>query len=177
MSPEVIEITFKRNRKSYFFNSNDLDLRIGQYVIVEVEKGIDLGRITQTGRLVMLKDIKDEPKIVLRKASSNDLEKMKEKHGQTAEISRDLAAPCSLTGGKLLPGLPVAPGAVQLASPEQFEIRDTDQRLVVVVSGEVCVSRTPVMTKTRASAAGTAHCKAVVRHCTTGLVPPRRLPI
>jgi cell fate regulator YaaT (PSP1 superfamily) len=84
MSPEVIEITFKRNRKSYFFNSNDLDLRIGQYVIVEVEKGIDLGRITQTGRLVLLKDIKDEPKMVLRKASLNDLEKMKENRCEEA---------------------------------------------------------------------------------------------
>jgi cell fate regulator YaaT (PSP1 superfamily) len=76
MSPEVVEVTFKRNRKCYFFNSNDIDLKIGDSVIVEVDKGEDMGQITQTGRLVMLKDIKNEPGNVVRKAESTDTEKL-----------------------------------------------------------------------------------------------------
>lgn len=76
MSPDVVEVTFKRNRKSYFFNSNDIDLKIGEYAIVEVDKGEDMGQITQTGRLVMLKDIKNEPGNVLRKAGPEDTEKL-----------------------------------------------------------------------------------------------------
>ena len=76
MSPEVVETSFKRNRKGYFLNSQELDIKIGDYVIVEVDKGIDLGFVTQTGRLVMLKDMKDEPKKIVRSANSEDLEKM-----------------------------------------------------------------------------------------------------
>ena len=76
MSPEVVETTFKRNRKAYFLNPAELTLKPGDYVIVEVEKGIDLGQVTQVGRLLMLKDMKDEPKKVMRRASESDMQKM-----------------------------------------------------------------------------------------------------
>jgi cell fate regulator YaaT (PSP1 superfamily) len=76
MLSEVIEATFKRNRKGYFLNSDELEVQLGDYVIVEVDKGIDLGFVTQLGRLVMLKDMKNEPKKILRLASNDDLEKM-----------------------------------------------------------------------------------------------------
>ena len=78
MSPEVVEVTFKRNRKAYFFNSNDIDLKLHDYAIVEVDKGEDMGQVTQTGRLVMLKDIKNEPGNVIRKAGPEDTEKLTE---------------------------------------------------------------------------------------------------
>jgi cell fate regulator YaaT (PSP1 superfamily) len=78
MSPEVVEVTFKRNRKNYYFNSNGIVLLMGDYVVVEVEKGEDLGQITQIGRLVMLKDIKQEPGNILRKATDEDTEKLKD---------------------------------------------------------------------------------------------------
>ncbi len=76
MSPEVVEVTFKRNRKNYYFNSNDIDLKTGDSAVVEVDKGEDLGQITQTGRLVMLKDIKQEPGNILRKAKNLNIEKL-----------------------------------------------------------------------------------------------------
>ncbi len=76
MSPEIVETTFKRSRKGYFLNSAELELSIGDFVIVEVEKGVDMGQVTQVGRLVMLKDMKDEPKTILRKAEQADQEKM-----------------------------------------------------------------------------------------------------
>jgi cell fate regulator YaaT (PSP1 superfamily) len=78
MSPEVVEVTFKRNRKGYFFNSNDIELKINDYAVVEVDKGEDLGQVTQTGRLVMLKDIKNEPGNVIRKAGPDDTGKLVE---------------------------------------------------------------------------------------------------
>jgi cell fate regulator YaaT (PSP1 superfamily) len=76
MSPEIIEISFKRNRKGLFINSNEIELNLNDYAIVEVDKGIDMGRVTQIGRLVLLKEMKDEPKSVIRKASVNDIDKM-----------------------------------------------------------------------------------------------------
>jgi cell fate regulator YaaT (PSP1 superfamily) len=77
MSPEVIELSFKRNRKGLFLNPCDIKLKIGEYVIVEVDKGIDLGKVTQIGRLVMLKNIKENPKNIIRIAEHDDLETMK----------------------------------------------------------------------------------------------------
>ena len=75
MLPEIVEVAFKRNRKCYYFNPNEIDLKIGDSVIVEADKGEDMGQITQIGRLVMLKDIKNEPGSVIRKAEPKDLEK------------------------------------------------------------------------------------------------------
>ena len=76
MSPEIIEVMFKRNRKGFFLNSHELPLKIGDFVIVEAEKGIDMGKVSQTGRLVMLKDIRTEPKNVIRLAAEEDLQKV-----------------------------------------------------------------------------------------------------
>ena len=78
MSPEVVEVTFKRNRKNYFLNTNDIDFSVGEFAIVEVDKGEDLGMVTLMGRLVMIKDIKQEPKKIIRKATTEDIEKLKE---------------------------------------------------------------------------------------------------
>ncbi len=82
MLPEVVETTFKRNRKGFFINSEELDIKIGDYVIVEVDKGVDLGFVTQLGRLVMLKNIKDEPKKIVRGANPEDLEKMEKNRAE-----------------------------------------------------------------------------------------------
>lgn len=90
MSPEIVETTFKRNRKGFFLNSEELNINIGDYVIVEVDKGIDLGLITQIGRLVMLKNMKDEPKKIVRGANSEDLDKM-EKNRHEEEIAFHIA--------------------------------------------------------------------------------------
>jgi cell fate regulator YaaT (PSP1 superfamily) len=85
MSPEIVETSFKRNRKGYFLNSEELDLKIGDYVIVEVDKGIDLGSVSQLGRLVMLKDMRDEPKKIKRKATDEDMEKMNKNRQEEAK--------------------------------------------------------------------------------------------
>ncbi len=75
MSPELIEVVFKRNRKGFYLNVAEIPLKIGDPVIVEAEKGVDMGTVSQTGRLVMLKDIRSEPKSVLRVAAEEDIQK------------------------------------------------------------------------------------------------------
>jgi len=44
----VVEVAFKGNRRGYF-NSADPELRAGTYVLVEVERGRDLGRVLSVG--------------------------------------------------------------------------------------------------------------------------------
>jgi cell fate regulator YaaT (PSP1 superfamily) len=44
----IVEVTFKGNRREYFASEDD-DVTISQYVIVEADRGEDIGRVTATG--------------------------------------------------------------------------------------------------------------------------------
>ena len=48
-----VEVSFKNGRKS-FYKSNNLDLKIGQKVVVEAENGFDIGMISLKGELVTI---------------------------------------------------------------------------------------------------------------------------
>jgi cell fate regulator YaaT (PSP1 superfamily) len=47
-APQTVEVTFKGNRRGYF-NSTDETLHARDYVVVEAERGQDLGRVTALG--------------------------------------------------------------------------------------------------------------------------------
>ena len=51
MELEIVEVQFKRERKEYYFNKDNLDLKVGDYVVVEVDRGEDLGRVAEIGEL------------------------------------------------------------------------------------------------------------------------------
>jgi cell fate regulator YaaT (PSP1 superfamily) len=92
MSPEMIEVGFKRTRKGYYINYHRLDLTIGEFVIVEAEKGVDLGRILQIESGSILRNIKEEPKIILRKASKEELEQLdknRENEGAAFDVGKE----------------------------------------------------------------------------------------
>jgi cell fate regulator YaaT (PSP1 superfamily) len=52
--PQVVEIGFKGNRRDYF-TTDTVDLRPGDYALVEVERGQDLGRVRTVGGLAAKK--------------------------------------------------------------------------------------------------------------------------
>lgn len=86
----IVEIRFKGGRKEFFRNNDDLDLEIGDPVIVDVPNGYHLGNVSLRGELVRLqilkKKIKDEEiRDIYRKASARDLDKFKEV--QTKEMA------------------------------------------------------------------------------------------
>lgn len=78
---KIMEVRFKGGRKEFFRNSNNLDLNIGDPVIVEVPNGHHLGHISMTGELVRLqmkkKGVADDGNIkeIYRIAGQKDLEK------------------------------------------------------------------------------------------------------
>tara|TARA_B100000945_G_C20393459_1_gene603579 strand:- start:315 stop:1490 length:1176 start_codon:yes stop_codon:yes gene_type:complete len=79
----LIEVQFKSDRKGFYVNNKDLELKPGDLVAVEGEKsGHDIGKITMIGELVALqmarkkRDIKTNPlKKVYRIANERDKEK------------------------------------------------------------------------------------------------------
>ncbi|MFN0274477.1 MAG: stage 0 sporulation family protein [Chitinophagales bacterium] len=97
----IHEVSFKNGlRKGFFVNKNKLDVMTGDMVAVETESGYDVGKISLSGELVKLQmkkrkaDIKGEYPKILRKAHTNDLQKLVEARsmeGATMLRSRVLA--------------------------------------------------------------------------------------
>jgi cell fate regulator YaaT (PSP1 superfamily) len=78
MTPEIVEVSFKRNKRLPYFNPKELKIKPGDYVMVEAEKGIDIGVVSKTGRLVSFADITGTPRAIIRKAVDDDLSRLKE---------------------------------------------------------------------------------------------------
>ena len=74
----LIEVSFKRNRKIYCSNKDKLDVNIGDFVVIEVEKGFDLGCVTKMEFDDPDFEMKSEPPRIVRKASENDLQRLDE---------------------------------------------------------------------------------------------------
>jgi cell fate regulator YaaT (PSP1 superfamily) len=72
----VVEIIFKGRRREYFANAKDLPLREGDYVIVQAERGEDLGRVHHSSEWVKAAIGPDGLKAVLRPARPEDLTRL-----------------------------------------------------------------------------------------------------
>ena len=82
----LIEVQFKRDRKDFYINNENLDLNSGDWVAVQGDKsGHDIGKVTMKGELVALqikrknRDVEKEPiKKLYRIASESDMQKWKD---------------------------------------------------------------------------------------------------
>jgi len=81
----VVEVRFKRACKAYRFDAGDLELRPGDIVIVEVEKGIGMARVVRGPLEVDEKNIDRRLKKVVRKADKVDLEREEFNSGRERE--------------------------------------------------------------------------------------------
>lgn len=76
--PIWIEVSFKNGRKD-FFQSPNIDLRMGEKVVVKTANGFDVGMISLTGKLVSVQMKLYKRKTIdfqiLRKASEKDIQK------------------------------------------------------------------------------------------------------
>ncbi|MCX7725430.1 MAG: hypothetical protein N2053_01145 [Chitinispirillaceae bacterium] len=90
---KIVEVSFKGTQKDIYHNKNELELTIGDYVIVEAERGVNLGKVSLVGQLVKLKkDKEDQLKNIVRKATEADLEilaKNKEKEKSAFALCKE----------------------------------------------------------------------------------------
>ena len=70
----IIGIRYKKAGKIYFFDNNDIDVVIGDNVIVETEDGYDYGEVVVPKRIIETKSDKDLRGKVVRKATKMDTE-------------------------------------------------------------------------------------------------------
>ena len=73
---EIVEILFKGERKDVFVNLSTIPLNIGEHVIVQVERGEDMGRVLQKGALAEGKGRCRHLKQVVRKATEEDMARL-----------------------------------------------------------------------------------------------------
>ena len=90
----LVEVQFKRDRKDFYINTDNIDLNSGDWVAVQGDKsGHDIGKVTMKGELVALqikrknRDVEKDPiKKLYRIASENDLQKWKDAVANEDEI-------------------------------------------------------------------------------------------
>jgi cell fate regulator YaaT (PSP1 superfamily) len=71
---KIVEVVFKGERRAIYRNRNELDISENDYVVVEAERGSDLGKVSLVGSLVRLKRGKGETRSIIRLALPEDKE-------------------------------------------------------------------------------------------------------
>jgi cell fate regulator YaaT (PSP1 superfamily) len=89
---KLVEVVFKGERRAIYRDRNDLEIAQGEHVVVEAERGFDMGKASLVGSLVKLKRGKGETRSIIRKAIESDLEalqKNKEKERSAFKICKE----------------------------------------------------------------------------------------
>ncbi|RKY79040.1 hypothetical protein DRQ12_04670 [candidate division KSB1 bacterium] len=82
---DILEVVFKGNRKEYFSNPQQFPFVVGDYAIVEADRGEDLGKVIQVECILPQGKSASELKKILRKPSKKDLERLAENRRLEAE--------------------------------------------------------------------------------------------
>lgn len=78
MQVEVVGVKFRSSNNIYSFNPNGLDVKVGDYVIVETEKGSELGKIFREKETIDPSTLSSALKNVLKIATKEMVEKADE---------------------------------------------------------------------------------------------------
>ena len=82
---DVAGVRFKEAGRIYYFTPGDLDLEVGEYVVVETARGLELGTVVVAPGQVIANELDEELKPVLRHATSEDVAQ----HGEWRVKERD----------------------------------------------------------------------------------------
>ena len=72
---EVADVSFRNAGKSYFFSPNGLSLSVGDRVIVETSRGLEIGAVVLPNHKIESSKITPPLRKILRKAPEQDVEK------------------------------------------------------------------------------------------------------
>ena len=90
-----VEVVFKGERKEIYANPQQFPFKVGDYVIVEADKGEDLGIVNQVGALLTIKKKDTKLKSILRKPDPEDLKKLqenREKEKKAFKVCKEMIA-------------------------------------------------------------------------------------
>lgn len=93
----VIQVGFKSHRKDFFENKHNLHVRVGEFVIVQAETGVDLGLVTMTD--VVPPDTGKPIKTFVRIANPDEVKRLDENRAderRAGEIFKQKVSKCGL---------------------------------------------------------------------------------
>ncbi len=83
MESNIVELKFKGQRREVFANPGNIQFRVGDYAVVQADKGIDLGRINHLSGLTKAKSEDGKRlKEILRKCNSQDIRQHEDNKGK-----------------------------------------------------------------------------------------------
>jgi len=86
---ELVEVVFKGNRRAIYYNSHKIPVAWGDYVIVEADKGVDLGRVGTIGDSLRAKRKAIKRKEVIRQADERELRRWRQLRPREEDAHRD----------------------------------------------------------------------------------------
>lgn len=92
---EVVGIRFKRAGRVYYFDPAGIELNVGESVVVETERGPELGKVVISPKQVLSSEITEPLKPVLRKAAEEDIRKrdeLRDKEREALEQCQEMSA-------------------------------------------------------------------------------------
>jgi len=75
---EVVQVKIREAGKVAYYDIAQLKLSIGDYVIVEADRGLEYGQVISEVEKVMDKDVEDVVRNVLRLSTAHDMRQIKE---------------------------------------------------------------------------------------------------
>ena len=75
---EVVGVRFKRAGKVYYFDPAGIEVNVGEWVVVETGRGLELGKVVISPKQVLSSEITEPLKEVVRKAEPEDVKHMEE---------------------------------------------------------------------------------------------------
>ncbi len=92
----IVQVEFKGERTDYFVNAKDLSIDVGDYVVVQVERGRDMGKIIRSGPdLEKITHVRTVTQEILRKATDDDMtsfEENKRKENEARKVCEEKIA-------------------------------------------------------------------------------------
>lgn len=83
---QVIAVRFKTAGKKYFFDPRDLDLKIGDKVLVETVRGIEFGEVVSGIKTVSKAEVFLPIKPIIRKATEEDIQRYQQNKAEEPHI-------------------------------------------------------------------------------------------
>ncbi len=84
--PRIVGVRLRHAGQFYDFDAADMDLRVGDWVVVETSRGQDLGQVLFAPSEVAAENVRGELKPVVRLANESDLRRMERSREKEAEV-------------------------------------------------------------------------------------------
>lgn len=85
---QVCGIRFLDSGQTFYFDPRGLELKIGDWVVVETSRGKEAGRVAIAPHQIRTSQLKGEPKPVIRRMDGRDVQRMESMKGEAAKAVR-----------------------------------------------------------------------------------------